>query len=297
MRTLARYMQYIQLPEGKQTSFLKLVKERTKLPWHQIAHLLDVNKSMVYFYLNEKSKLPYSRFVILSELAKISITENVRLTDIKNKTMNIRLPLLSDALAEFIGAMAGDGHMNRITYEVSISLDKDLDEEYSDHIIYLYRKLFEIKARKYKQNAYHKVKCYTYSKKLVEFLSEVYTAPIGKKKGNLHIPLIIKRNKTLLRAYIRGVFDTDGSYHRHHKNDGVIELISRDPVFLEELRMALNELNFRTSMSEKNLYIYGRKQIERFFEEIKPSNSKHLRKYTYYLRHNRVPLTCEIVKR
>ena len=290
-------MEYINFSKNKQTSFLRLTKIRTNLTWKQIAHFLEVNRSMIYFYLNEHSRLPYDHYVRLCSLAKINIDENIETINIKNKENIIKIPKLSTKLAEFLGALAGDGHVNTITYEVSISMDKDLDCDYSYHIIKLFNEILRIEARKYTQEKYNKTKCFVYSKKLVEFLSQNYDVPIGKKKGKLKIPKKIMNDESLLQAYIRGIFDTDGTFHRHHERDAMSGIISKDTRFINEIRCALTKLNYKVSLNNKNLYIYRREHIDRFFKKIKPSNKKHLMKYLYYKKHGKVPLTKEILKR
>jgi len=287
-------MRYLNLEKNQQNLFLKQIKTKIACPWKQIAKILNVDRSMVYFYLNEHSKLPYESYDKLCSLAKIN-PEAVKTMEIKNKQVEIKSPPLNELFSEFLGALAGDGHVNKINYEVSISMDKDLDGAYCDHITQLFKKLFNIHSRRYVQK--NKVKCFVYSKELVNFLSENYKIPVGKKKGRLHIPLQVKSNKNLLKAYIRGVFDTDGSFNRHHLNDAMVGIACRDKIFMEELKNTLQYLNFTASHSNKNLYIYQKKEIDRFFKEIKPSNMKHIKKYLYYKQYGRVPLTRELINR
>jgi len=129
-------MKYINFSKNKQTLFLRLIKKKTNYSWIKLANFLEVSKSMVYFYLNEHSKLPYNHYLRLCILAKIKMESNLNLVEIKNKEEKIKLPNLSSKLAEFLGALAGDGHLNRVTYEVSISMDKDLDKNYSFRLCY-----------------------------------------------------------------------------------------------------------------------------------------------------------------
>jgi predicted methyltransferase len=77
----------------------------------------------------------------------------------------------------------------------------------------------------------------------------------------------------------------------------MLGIISRDKTFIKELKDALNKLNFIVSLSNKNLYIYKKEEIDRFFREIKPSNMKHNKKYLYYKKNKKVPLTKELIKR
>ena len=287
-------MKYLNFPKNQQTLFLKSIKSKTKYSWRRLAGVLNVNRSMLYFYLNESSKLSLDRYIKLCDLAKIR-PKNIETIEIKNKQVTINIPSLSNLLAEFVGALAGDGHVNDVTYEVSISMDKDLDNQYSDHIIYLFTTLFNMTTRKFVQK--NKVKCYVYSKSLVYYLSETFLIPIGKKKGKLHIPQQIKNNNTLLNSYIRGVFDTDGSFHRHHKNSAMLGFCSRDETFLKELQTALRKFKFNTYLNGKNLYIYRKDQIDKFFKEIAPSNQKHTSKYESYIKNGFVPLTKDILHR
>jgi DNA-binding transcriptional regulator WhiA len=267
------------------------------ITWNKIAEFLGINRSMVFFYLNEHSKLPYDKYINLCRLSGIKPLQKILIVEIKNKEQEINIPSMSPELAEFLGALAGDGHMNDLTYEVSISMDRDLDNEYSKHVTKLFKKLFMVNARRYTQIKYNKVKCFAYSKKLVEFLSSTYCVPIGKKKGKLHIPYQIKKDNRLLRRYIRGVFDTDGSFHRHRPKDAMLGLISRDDNFIKELETALKRLGFSTSLNKKNLYIYKKDEIDNFFKDIKPSNSKHNTKFRLYKINKTVPLTKELIKR
>jgi len=290
-------MKYINFPKNKQTEFLRLIKGKTNYSWKQLAYFLNVNRSMIFFYLNEHSKLPYTHYLKLCNLARIKENQRINLIDIKNKEEEIKKPALSPKLAEFVGALNGDGHMNMITYEVSISMDKDLDNNYSNYIIALYKELFDLKARKYTQEDNNKVKCFVYSKQLVRFLYQEFNVPTGKKKGYLQIPTKLKQNKNLLKAYIRGLFDTDGTFHRHHKKDCMLGIISTDKKFIKELKVALESLNFITSLKNKNLYIYRKEHIDRFFKEINPSNKKHTDKYFYYQKYGVVPLTKELLNR
>jgi len=211
---------------------------------------------MIFFYLNEKSKLPYEKYKLLCAYANVPEDKKIRLVEINNKTVRIILPPLSESLAEFIGALAGDGHMNVLTNEVSISMHKDLDENYSLYLVNLYQKLFNIKARRYFQSRYNKVKCYVYSKELVEFLSSDYSIPTGKKKGRLHIPHKIKKKRALLRAYLRGLYDTDGTFHRHHANDAAVGIISRDKNHIIEIKIAFERVGFSPFCKrKKSLFI------------------------------------------
>ena len=51
---------YVRFPQGKQTEFMRVIKYSLSMTWIKIAHMLNVDRSMVYFYLNEvRIKLPH----------------------------------------------------------------------------------------------------------------------------------------------------------------------------------------------------------------------------------------------
>lgn len=65
----------MEFPEGKQTEFLRKVKYSLSLTWINIAKILGVNRSMIYFYLDENSRLPYNSFIKLCEIANLNPAE------------------------------------------------------------------------------------------------------------------------------------------------------------------------------------------------------------------------------
>jgi len=89
----------------------------------------------------------------------------------------------------------------------------------------------------------------------------------------------ISTKKELVKSYLRGLFDTDGSLYFRRKSEKIVSIISRDPQFLKEVKFALGGLNYSPSVSGKNLYLYQQREINRFFSEIKPANTKHTQKY------------------
>ena len=95
----------------------------------------------------------------------------------------------------------------------------------------------------------------------------------------MHIPIRILVNSEYLTAYLRGLFDTDGSFYIRRKKDKVVSFIARDKDFLEEIANALRVLGYYPTVSGKNLYIYRQSDIRRFFEQIRPKYPKHTDRY------------------
>jgi len=277
-------MKYIDLNLKEQQDFMKIVKTNSNLTWKAIAHSLGISRSMIFCYLNGKSKISKENYEKLSEMAKIEPQYNSYVI-IKNKTQNINTPKqIDEKLAEFIGLLAGDGHVSRINYEISVTCHKKLDKDYiNNRVSKLFLDLFSIDAKIRESKENNVVRCSVHSKMLSEYLTTNFLIPRGKKKGKLHIPTQIRTEKELLIPYIRGLFDTDGSIYCRRKKSLVVSIISRDPVFLHEVKTCLTGLGYSPSVSGKNLYLYTQEEIKRFFREIKPANLKHLNRYDNFI--------------
>lgn len=271
-------MKYINFTKDEQIEFMQLVKSKTKLTWESLAHSLFISRSMIFFYLDGHSKIPKASY---EKLCKLSGLKPVKedCIEIKNKTEEIIFPKLDARIAEFIGILAGDGHLSSINYEVSVVCHKFDDNEYVTNHVTTFFQLFGLNSKVTYSKLNNAIKCRVYSKALCAYLRSRFLIPIGKKKGNLKIPAVIRKKNSLLKSYIRGLFDTDGSIYLRRKKSMVVSIVSKDPEFLDEVKGALIQLDFSPSVSGKNLYIYSQDQIRRFFKEVKPANKKHLDKF------------------
>lgn len=277
------FMKYVAFPKGQQRSFLQKVKKNGDLTWDKIAKFLGLHRSMIFFYLKETSKMSKESYERLCQLGKIK-EETFDLVIINNKKNIIVKPQLDENLAEFVGALAGDGHISAVNGEISISGHQNLDKEYlSQYWFNKLQRLFSLQPKTSRSKISKVMKLYMYSKELQYFLIKEFCLPQGKKKHKLHIPRNIWENKHFLKAYIRGLFDTDGSVYLRRNKDIVVSIISRDVSFLEEVRQALEKLEYFASVSGKNLYIYRKKDVKKFFKEIKPANEKHQKRYLSFV--------------
>ncbi|MBI3033122.1 hypothetical protein HYY69_06620 [Candidatus Woesearchaeota archaeon] len=282
-------MKYINFTPEQQIEFMIKVKNNSALTWKTIIQELKMSRAMVFCYLNGSSKIPEHNYYKLCQLGNIK-TEIFPLIEIKNKTEPILLPgKIDERLAELVGIIAGDGHVSSINYEISITCHKILDRHYIfEHVAKLFKELFEITPKIRDAKKTKGIKCIVNSKILFYFMTEKFKHPAGKKKGRLLIPKEIEENNQWLKAYIRGLFDTDGSIYFRREKSMVISIISADAIFLDQVRQALKTLGYSPSVSGKNLYIYDQSQIKRFFNEINPANKKHNDKYINFIKQNYV---------
>ncbi len=276
-------------------NLLKKVKDKTGLTWIELSQKLDIHPRTIYYYLKNSKSISFYVFKKLCSLANINYKKfKYTLINHPNEEKTIFFPKLNKKLSEILGALAGDGHLHLKPYEFSLVGDGILDYPYlNHHISPLLIDQFKTKPT-LSQLPNKALKLRIYSKKLVFFINTHYFHPIGKKKNKLHIPPCILSNYSFLKCYIRGLFDTDGSFYGRRKNEPVIEIISKDDTHILEIQHALSQLDFSFGRSGKNLSLYNKHQIHNFFKEIRPHNLKHLIKYHLYQATGKIIKTQEL---
>jgi hypothetical protein len=193
----------------------------------------------------------------------------------------IQIPPINEDLLELVGALNGDGHISRKKYDISITGGISSDEKY---LYYLSKKISSLFGLKFKMSQHADfIRIRGYSKELSNFLVDKFNVPTGKKKGHLRIPSIATLSPTLFLAYIRGLFDTDGTFYIRRGKDPVIEISSADKDYLNSVQKQLIGLGFSFGRGFNKIRLYDKSSINRFFCIVKPNNPKHLNKYKRYL--------------
>ena len=284
---------FVEMEPKKQKELLESAQNISKKSPQELQRYLGIKKAMFYLYKNEKNLLPFEVYKkIIRLIDKTVLDFDFNLREIKHTKKSVHFPELDENLSEFIGALAGDGNIEE--YEVCLTCHGLLDYEYvKKRMDNLCKELFGLTPKYFEKH--HYIKLRLYSKKLSIFLIKEYGLPLGKKKGRLHIPGKILENKKYLTAYLRGLFDTDGSFYKHHKNTGVVSIISGDTGFIEEIKSALNNIRFYSTSFEKNIYIYQKDDVDRFFAFLKPGNKKHTIKYQIFKNTSKVPSNQEML--
>lgn len=132
--------------------------------------------------------------------------------------------------------------------------------------------------------------------------------PIGKKSLTVEVPEFIKADKSLSKAFIRGLFDTDGcisfqkSYNKNaskwqkqvrHKPTILFTTMSKS--LIQSLLEMTADLGFAFRLGKPQLPKYsktfayrirleGKANVKKFFKTIKPKNPKHLAKFNAWLK-------------
>ena len=224
----------------------------------------------------------------------------------KDKSDNIILPsYLDENLAEFIGIVAGDGHLNCYSrnnwryYSIVITCNLNEDKFYFNNVIQSkFKKLFNtclnITCNK-KKNYFN---AYNYSKAIVNYINKNFSIPIGNKSSDVNIPNNIMESGKLVLFFIRGLADTDFSLS--FKNKGklhdypVIKGSFKSRILVDNLNKSLTNFGFCTNVcfNERNfdkrfgkgyerhsIYLSGKNNLEKWISLIGFNNPRLMTKY------------------
>jgi len=156
--------------------------------------------------------------------------------------------VINPKLAYFIGYLQGDGCLEINNKKISFC------DEYLDHLLEL-KNLSEnlfgfggtIRSR---ISSKAKKECYLliiHSVQLNEFIHQVFNVNLGIK-NNLRIPPVILSNKDILRWYISGLFDADGTLPKNPSRvkQKFVDVTFKDKEFILEIKQALEMFQIKT---------------------------------------------------
>ena len=135
---------------------------------------------------------------------------------------NLKLPSVSESLAELVGIHIGDGclgsrtNRNEFLFQITGHSLKD-KEYYESFVVPLIRELFNIEPRKRFKTSERTLEIKVYSKGAFNFLAKTFDLTIGKKK-DIRIPRIFFASNALLKACLRGIIDTDFFFSLNKKH-------------------------------------------------------------------------------
>jgi len=207
---------------------------------------------------------------------------------------------LNPKIAELIGMHVGDGTLYRTKTSIVWELRGSLDEKdyYRNHVKKLLESIFKGVEFKPKFRSGGKQGCFgiqTSKKEISEFFVQYGFLP-GSKTHSVRIPnYIIKANKSIQYAFIRGLFDTDGylRFERINNNKNYtypkIEFGSASIQLRDDVFILLSKLGYRLyKWGKKDYYklcLAGIDNLDKFIKEIAPRNVKHLNKHGFWKVH------------
>lgn len=209
----------------------------------------------------------------------------------RNKTgfqlrKEISKPMESEELAELLGILFGDGHMS--DFQISVTTNSETDIEHAHFIKSLIEKLLGVSPKIRFRKDCRAVEIVVSSKSAVEFLSSK-GMPIGNKiKNKFNVPEWILNKEKYERAFIRGLFDTDGSIFLDHKliNDKSYQymgwtITTYADTLMNNLLYILKKLDLSPTnrLTQKSVYIRRKEKITNYFDKIGTNNPKHKERY------------------
>lgn len=202
----------------------------------------------------------------------------------------VKLPRKSARLAELLGIIAGDGGIS-LNWQVKIYLNAVLDLEYSVYVQRLFHNLFGINTSSWIRNGGQPLVLTCNSATVVDFLVD-HGAVKGHKFNNyIRIPEWVLFNVEYRKAFIRGLFDTDGCsfVDKHIYNNKTykylgVTITNYAARLLAETKNCLNDLGLHPTITTKNnLFIRRQNEVLNFIELIKPKNKRHINVIKRYL--------------
>lgn len=223
-------------------------------------------------------------------------------------------------MAYFTGLCFGDGSVTyrKGTDRIRFQLRGDATEErefYEDTVIPLCNELIGLPFFGREVNTIHDVKrnCFgvsVESPKIKPLFDEI-DYPIGRKE-DLTIPEWVREELTTLKAFVRGLFDTDGhiSYYEPNTSSSTLPSVGRASIAskFSSLVEDLSEAFIRLDIKHHTRFFtrHGRKywrievfkpHVRDFWGEIQPLNTKHTTKFEIWREHGFCPTGISLDER
>lgn len=211
--------------------------------------------------------------------------ENGDMGNINNLKL-IEYPPHSERLAEFVGAIIGDGGLSK--YQLTITLHHFDDKEYTDFIVNIIQELFNVAPAVYHRKIRSVRTVTVSSRSLVSFLNQDINFQVGNKmKQRIDIPNWIKQDQNFSTACMRGLFDTDGSVVLHRYWVGgkrycykKLEFCSMSPPLRKSAYDILYNLGMHPRVArEKSVWLDSKSDVGSYFESVGTHNTKHWKRY------------------
>lgn len=191
----------------------------------------------------------------------------------------------SKNLAEFIGILLGDGHLDK--YQWSISLNATKDKIYAKHVIRLIKILFKFKPSLKIRKNYNVIIIIGNGIKSIQYLTKMGFQIGNKVKHQVDAPLWIKNNNKYCIACLRGLIDTDGgifnnSYIVRDKKYSYTKLAfaNSSMPLLNFVFKTLKNIGFKPTFvnnpSSKRVWLGNQKEVKKYLKIVGTNNPRLL---------------------
>jgi hypothetical protein len=214
---------------------------------------------------------------------------------------------MTEKFAYFLGVLLGDGSVGSVKLP-TIYLVGDLNEErgfYDYVLVPLITKLFKITPYSYVRRGKSAYAIHFKSKRLVEYLVSELDFPNGGAQKYLPV-CITSFPERIILAFIRGLFDADGSMVFSRKTYRTnqyptIEIKTVSQGLGLSVRQVLAVCGFRSSLNHSAeswvVRINGSKMLELWMNKVGSRNIKHLTKYLVWKKEGFCPPKTTVLER
>lgn len=203
-------------------------------------------------------------------------------------------------LAEFFGIMTGDGCLSNTgkrkgsgnKYWLYICGHKFDDRQHYGKISKMIESLFNKKVNIGERKKENAIFIRFSNKEIFHRLVEL-GFPVGEKYGKIDIPGWILAEKENSISFLRGLFDTDGSFvlskqHRKIPYYPRIEIATKSIVLAQRVKELINRFGIGCSLNKKREYfrleVAGETNCQNWMRIISTKNHKHQIKYERHLK-------------
>ncbi len=189
---------------------------------------------------------------------------------------------MSNEIAEILGIHFGDGHMckeHKSTYRLDYSFNSR-DEDYAKYVNKLFFGIFNVNMKIHREKNKKAIGLYIHSKVICYFLNQRLGIGYGSKK-DLRIPEYIRKNRTYLLMFIRGLFDTDGCFTIQKDKKYEYKLIkfkTKEKNLALDIKDALASLGIRSYICDckpgYDTVIRNKESYEEFLRIVQPKNKR-----------------------
>lgn len=180
----------------------------------------------------------------------------------------------SEDLAEFMGIFLGDGGLTH--FQCVIYLNSDTDQEFAYYVQDLIIRLFNIVPSITKSRKYKVWRVSVSSVNLVEYLTRKGLSLGNKVLLQARVPVWVSLKPEYIKACIRGLIDTDGSFIIHkYKVKGKeysypkISFTNRSLPLIDFVYTGLMQYGFTPKKSYKyQVWLHNQNEVMRYLKEV-----------------------------
>ncbi len=226
------------------------------------ARLLLTEEALYHSWRNRRHAIPLAQLVVAAEAAGIAEERVARAIRTYSQAGGHRIALpvaLNPDLAYFAGLIAGDGSVEQAPlggYSIRFSnSNPGLIERYRA----LARRLFSARLDFTPQSS-ERAATLRFHSALVATVLLHLGVPASPKSHRLDLPSVLLNGpRENLAAYLRGLYDTDGSFQARNSGGTCLSLSTTSPALARDVQVAL--LRFRIHARQRVRHVAGRRAI------------------------------------